>query len=60
MKVETVGKLQIIRGLIKAPDYEPEKVYIPMGFSRSSYYRYLKLIEQYNNLELKALILKKR
>jgi DNA invertase Pin-like site-specific DNA recombinase len=60
LKADTVGKLKIIRGLIKAPDYEPEKVYIPMGLSRATYYRYLKLIEQYNDMELKALILKKR
>jgi DNA invertase Pin-like site-specific DNA recombinase len=60
LKADTVGKLSIIRGLIKAPDYEPENVYIPMGLSRATYYRYLKLIEQYNDVELKELIIKKR
>lgn len=55
---ETVRKLLIIRTSYKDEDQTPEQIYNSLNISRATYYRYVKILEQYTNDEIKKMQIK--
>lgn len=55
---ETVRKLLIIRSSYKDEDQSPKQIYNSLNISRAKYYRYIKILEQYTNDEIKQMQIK--
>lgn len=55
---DTVRKLLIIRTSYKDEDQTPEQIYNSLNISRATYYRYVKILEQYTNDEIKKMQIK--
>jgi|SRR5690606_6298353 len=55
---ETVRKLLIIRTSYRDEDQTPEQIYNSLNISRATYYRYVKILEQYTNDEIKKMQIK--
>lgn len=56
---ETVRKLLVIRSSYKDEDQTPEQIYNSLNISRATYYRYVKILEQYTNDQIRAMQIKK-
>ena len=56
---ETVEKLLVIRSSYKDEEQTPEQIYNSLNISRATYYRYVKILEQYTNEQIRAMQIKK-
>lgn len=56
---ETVRKLLVIRSSYKDEEQTPEQIYNSLNISRATYYRYVKILEQYTNDQIRAMQIKK-
>jgi len=45
----TVDKLLISRSVYKVVLEKPEEVYVPLGLTRATFYRYTKILDNYTN-----------
>lgn len=56
LKAETISKLKMIRILSKDTSKTPREIYESMNVAHASYYRYLKILENYSDEELSKFI----
>lgn len=59
LNAETVAKLKILRSLYKDTNKQPRDIYLPMGISHASFYRYSKLLDTHTDQQLDKLVIKK-
>lgn len=58
MKPEAIAKIKILRSLCQDTSKQPKEIYEPLGITRPSFYRYIKLLEKYSDKELDELVVR--
>lgn len=56
---ETISKLLIMRSVYKDNSKTPEEIYLPLGLTRATFYRYAKILDKHSNEEIKKMAIKK-
>ena len=56
---ETISKLIIMRSVYKDRTKTPEEIYEPFGLTRATFYRYVKILDNNTNEEIKKMAIKK-
>ena len=55
----TITKLLIMRSVYKDLTKSPEEIYLPLGLTRATFYRYVKILNDYTDEEIKQMGVKK-
>ena len=56
---ETAAKLLIMRSVYKDKNKTPEEIYKPLGLTRATFYRYIKVLDNHSNEEIKKMTISK-
>lgn len=56
---ETISKLLIMRSVYKDVTKTPEEIYKPLGLTRATFYRYVKILNDHTDEEIKKMAVKK-
>ncbi|QQQ27171.1 recombinase family protein [Chryseobacterium indoltheticum] len=56
---ETISKLLLLRNIYKDVTKRPEDIYKPFGFTRATFYRYAKILDNHTDAEIKNMGTKK-
>lgn len=57
---ETISKLLIMRSVYKDKTKTPEEIYEPLGLTRATFYRYIKILDNNTDEEIKKMAIKKK
>ncbi len=55
----TITKLLIMRSVYKDLTKSPEEIYLPLGLTRATFYRYVKILNEHTDEEIKQMGVKK-
>ncbi|MFS0489492.1 recombinase family protein [Leadbetterella byssophila] len=59
-KEDTIRKLLIMRSVYKDPNKTPEELYVGLGLTRATFYRYAKILDKHTDQEIRDMAIKKK